>query len=1194
MSTRSALEQLRRDERAAILRRRRRAGFDNARARQLPTVGLALSGGGVRSATFGLGLLRGLATQALLARVDYLSTISGGGYVGAMLGRLVSSLGLGPTQQMLAAGGSPVLDWLRSNGRYLAPAGSRDVGILIVSYLRAFLAVHIEAGFALVPVALLLTLPHLLQHGLNLLDAKAWQDWASPWFAIALLWAAALLPFLLVGYWAAPETRSPELGSRRLYPADSILLAGLIAVALLLTLFPGPPSLLRAWRQAAPALPLLVLALWSAALGHGSSMTYLALAGDARPLAVARLRNRLTYGLRAALLSCLLLACAGVVDWASWQLLLTLSSSQPPQWVWGGLGLGGALLLALRALAPVLQQLAVQAQARRTSALGPQLLNAAGHLGAVLLLLAWLLGVQWWVFAQEPLAAVRDWPAWLRWALLAALALAWWLSTARLPQAANASSLSGFYQARLVRAWLGVGNRHRGLCAPFTPADQRLRNVTEVAEGDDVALTAHRPETEGGPVHLIGACVNQTRNDASGLFNADRKGLLAIASARALEVGPREVVRWGQDGTPEQGPHSAGTLGRWVAVSGAAAAPGAGAYTSRGWALVMFLLGIRLGHWIASPLPQALPRLKDWLWQRAPKPLMLWSEARATFFGMARPWWYLSDGGHFDNTGVYALIKRECDFIILSDASADPDYRFADIENLVRKARIDLDAEIEFYARQEAARFLSLAGDGLTVLSPDELADNSTRRGVLLARIRYRRSDPARGEREGTLLVVKPNLHVALDLDLLAYAQRHPSFPHESTGDQFFDEAQWESYQRLGEDIGQALYDRWLAQLPGWDRVQLHKLVQPERLHQPPETPAPLAAGAQAGVPRWRRSASTAAIGTSVGLGVTGTLLLSLWQVQEQLNRAADSRQSEIRQLLSDSSKELLAAAGSCVRVGAQTLGHVEQLRVLDGSASLSAAEQITVTRLLERLKTQCEAAPPPAHDCGETERAHQKDLCDVALKERSDINALSYWHPPQPQPDAAALLPPLWAKLHGYLSPLWALRPDHARIASVATPASGNAPAQAPRAASTMPDWNAVIDSTQAAQLKADCPVGTRLYTQIYDEAMRARAEQLRKRLQDAAGGQLRVAPIENVTRSAALRQQRPPVPWRQPTLIVHDPKVGGCAQVLAQAVQERWGPPGESKVMITPLPTRLKSQPKTLELWLPSPAPAPMEPRY
>ena len=55
----------------------------------LDTVGLALSGGGIRSATFCLGFLQALASQGLLRRVDFLSTVSGGGYIGAFLGGLI-------------------------------------------------------------------------------------------------------------------------------------------------------------------------------------------------------------------------------------------------------------------------------------------------------------------------------------------------------------------------------------------------------------------------------------------------------------------------------------------------------------------------------------------------------------------------------------------------------------------------------------------------------------------------------------------------------------------------------------------------------------------------------------------------------------------------------------------------------------------------------------------------------------------------------------------------------------------------------------------------------------------------------------------------------------------------------------------------------------------------------------------------
>src|ERR1051325_10667675 len=48
-------------------------------------VGLAFSGGGIRSATFGLGVLEGLKKLGLLPKFDYLSTVSGGGYIGAWL-----------------------------------------------------------------------------------------------------------------------------------------------------------------------------------------------------------------------------------------------------------------------------------------------------------------------------------------------------------------------------------------------------------------------------------------------------------------------------------------------------------------------------------------------------------------------------------------------------------------------------------------------------------------------------------------------------------------------------------------------------------------------------------------------------------------------------------------------------------------------------------------------------------------------------------------------------------------------------------------------------------------------------------------------------------------------------------------------------------------------------------------------------
>ncbi|HRI19094.1 MAG TPA: hypothetical protein PL196_11270, partial [Burkholderiaceae bacterium] len=530
----------------------------------------------------------------------------------------------------------------------------------------------------------------------------------------------------------------------------------------------------------------------------------------------------------------------------SWWLLEVMQSGEA--WIWGGVGLGGVAVVVFRAFAQPLQKLAERAGGTAPGAAdwGARLLNLAGMAGWIALLLAWLVLAQWLVFAPEPLAALRDLAPDLRAIGLAAIALLWWLLTARNNQMPNASSLHSFYRARLTRAYLAVGNLARGIVGG--EALPGAKDVREVLPGDDLDLASYRPEARGGPIHLINACLNQTRDDASRLYNADRKGTLVTASARAIEIGPGEAVPI---------PHGAGTVGRWVAVSGAAASPGAGSYTSSGWALMLFFLGVRLGYWMpaAKQPPEGWPVGMARLWTFAAKPLMLWSEVSAAFFGTARPWWYLSDGGHFDNTGVYALIKRRLDFILLADNSADAEYGLADIENLVRKARIDFGAEIEFYTHEEAARLLAGAGNTLTVLSPESLADSHSARGVLLARIRYA-ADAAGRRAEGTLLVVKPNLHDALDLDLLAYAQRHPTFPHESTGDQSFDEAQWESYQRLGEDFGRAIVPAWLDRLPGWNRAVAHPMTVAARLRV--EAAEPPAAASE---PLWRRSARAAAIG---------------------------------------------------------------------------------------------------------------------------------------------------------------------------------------------------------------------------------------------------------------------------------------------------------------------------------------------
>jgi hypothetical protein len=110
--------------------------------------GLALSGGGIRSAVFCLGVLQALAKHNVLKNFDYLSTVSGGGYVGSSLTWFTrSAMPFGverdnfpygiddPTQPApKAPRGKPLLPHLRRHGSYLDPGGSLSLlaGIAVV------------------------------------------------------------------------------------------------------------------------------------------------------------------------------------------------------------------------------------------------------------------------------------------------------------------------------------------------------------------------------------------------------------------------------------------------------------------------------------------------------------------------------------------------------------------------------------------------------------------------------------------------------------------------------------------------------------------------------------------------------------------------------------------------------------------------------------------------------------------------------------------------------------------------------------------------------------------------------------------------------------------------------------------------------------------------------------------------------
>lgn len=130
------------------------ADFDDAQAaflkelagrlHQAKRSAICFSGGGIRSATFALGLVQALARKGLLKQIDVLSTVSGGGYAGSFIGALYArqtSPGAQEVERTLSDNGSWPMRWLRENGRYLSPNGSGDSWLAAAALLRNWVAV---------------------------------------------------------------------------------------------------------------------------------------------------------------------------------------------------------------------------------------------------------------------------------------------------------------------------------------------------------------------------------------------------------------------------------------------------------------------------------------------------------------------------------------------------------------------------------------------------------------------------------------------------------------------------------------------------------------------------------------------------------------------------------------------------------------------------------------------------------------------------------------------------------------------------------------------------------------------------------------------------------------------------------------------------------------------------------------------
>jgi hypothetical protein len=737
-----------------------------APAGQTPTVengliGVSLSGGGNRSSTFCLGALQAMNETGILKNVNYLSTVSGGGYIGTALTVGMSTNGgtfpFGKTGQDV--GETPETRHLRDNSRYLVQAGARSVISALAIYLRGIVMnIMIILPFLIAIAGFLL----FLKPDTSRLNAPwAWlahfpeaiRDAAMPLSMLGLFVVAALLVVYAIGVSIVPII--PLNRRRRVAFAAAVVMTVFGAVVLLeihlwvlrmvfsahhaIASSETLPSQTHAQiadtvvekigKIAALVTPFIV-----AVLPFLKSIAEKAAAEAAGGFSEALAR----WGSRA-----MLLVIAAVIP-----LLLWLTILQLAYWGIGITGCEGA------AAAPC------------------PLVDTWNHAPSFMTRL----------FAYDGAVPVAELGhgVGLRYLLAAVLLLLFWpfLNV-------NANSLHQLYRDRLGSAFL---------------VRRSAGNADTLEAADNFALSAI--SNSCAPYHLINAALN-----VPGSSFANRRGRNAdfflfsrnFVGSEATGYIPTLMAEKVNDGL---------NIGTAMAISGAAAAPNMGMASLRPLSATIALLNVRLGRWLRHPLDTVRDAGKSGLalwWNGKPGPIYLLREAffksganvvdPATEAPLSNGFVFLTDGGHIENLGIYELLRRRCAVIIAVDGEADPEMTASSLVQLERFARIDLGTRIVIDWEPIAKRSRAVSAEVKNrTLTPQPGPH------VAIGLIDYPGVND--GPREtGVLIYIKASLSGDENDYVMAYKAAHPSFPHESTMDQLFSEEQFEAYRALGEHI---------------------------------------------------------------------------------------------------------------------------------------------------------------------------------------------------------------------------------------------------------------------------------------------------------------------------------------------------------------------------------------------------------
>ncbi len=725
---------------------------------KLALSGLALSGGGIRSASFSLGVMQALAHNDWLKKFDYLSTVSGGGYIGSSVSWLLS-------QPMDAA--------KTGIARFGLDRKSFPYGTYPMSGSDPDLRLKVKSG-----------------------DTQATDADTPP--GLGQIYKGKLLRYL-------------RQQAKYLTPGDGINATSLIAVilrgalvslsvyfGLLLALFLATAYPLLAYTPADLGLPFKTdnLALWLGLL-FGALFVVLSLVYSVSTNALSRgkydsgdheksnaYRWRQKYERTASTLLTLTLALLilGTVP-AVYEVLQNLGApaagasddaSSLPGWI-------GALSTLFGTLSGIFAFFKTSSGKKGRIPMGLVVTVATAALWFGLLLLAYHVAIRLSADASGSNIA----------ALIGGIALATAVLAGLLGWCANINYLAihRYYRDRLMELFMPDADKALdGKIATRAAASADKMPIHALFD----ANTGKGLEANPAPYHLINTnVVLESSHIPKFRGRGGDNFILSPYYCGSNATGWCESRDF-MDGRM--------TLPTAMAISGAAVNPstgigGQGVTRQPLLSMLMGLLNIRLGYWASNPDPN--PKKKGNA--RPPGKQKPRGVPNFLFPGLCEiflrsrlneegDFVQLTDGGHFENLALYELIRRRTRLIVLCDGGADPDYQFSDFANAVEKVRIDFGTLI-LADCEDLQPLVPRKKAGAKVAEDDiECAE----RGYIMCTIIYPDNS------QGRLLYLKTTFFEQLSADLYGYKKTHPQFPDEPTSDQFFDEKQFEAYRELG------------------------------------------------------------------------------------------------------------------------------------------------------------------------------------------------------------------------------------------------------------------------------------------------------------------------------------------------------------------------------------------------------------